>query len=312
VAGAESGTSPASQSIISSLFPRSRLTFALCVLMSANCLGTLIAFVVGGQVAARFYWRNAFFIVSAPGLLLCALLAMSIPRLRRAPASGPTGAGLRFWNTARFLWSRPSYRNTSIAYSLYMTSSYSVLLWTPAMLTRSFGIGSTEVGWIMGMAVGVVALAGSLILGWITQRLAIRDMRWNLWAVGLAAVIATPFMWAMLMTTSLPLFLLIGLAPLFVFHFHTGTSLTVIQSLAPTGMKSEASAIALLISSVISGSLGPFLAGVLSDVLHPYVGAQSLRYVFLLFSLCWPAAAWFYWRASQTLNQDLARVEDPS
>src|ERR1700741_3931689 len=91
-----------------------------------------------------------------------------------------------------------------------------------------------------------------------------------------------PFLWATLLSTDLPTVLLIGMVPALICNFHQGPSSTIIQSLAPPQMKSEASAMCILIISIIAGSLGPLAAGMLSDLLHSRFGADSLRYVFLI------------------------------
>lgn len=311
VAAGESGTLPASQSLVSSLFPRNRLTMALSVLLGAHALGTLIAFAAGGHAAQAFGWRMAFLVVSAPGILVLLLFTVTV-RDERIPAwTGPALAPIRATTLGpiKFLWSRPAYRNTCFAYALYMVGTYSILLWMPAYFARAFGLPTATIGWIMGIAVGVVGLGGSLLLGIVTQRLAARDLRWNLWAVGIAAVLGLPFLWATLLSTDLKIVFLIGLVPALICNFHQGPSITIIQRLAPLEMKSEASAFAILVVSLIAGSIGPLVAGVLSDLLHARFGSDSLRYTFLLMSLCWPAAAYFYWRAGRTVLTSVADVD---
>jgi predicted MFS family arabinose efflux permease len=312
VAAGEAGTLPASQSLISGLFPRRRLTIALSVLVAAHAVGTLIAFVAGGYAASHFGWRSAFLVISAPGLAICLLFALTVrdSRLERGPKTIVAQGQARPVGTIRFLWSRPAFRNTCFAYALYMVGTYSILLWMPAYFARSFGLDTKMIGWIMGIAVGGFGFGGGMALGWVTQRLAIRDMRWNLWAVGAAALIGLPFLWATLLSTNLTMVFLIGMVPALICNFHQGPSSAVIQSLAPPQMKSEASAMCILIISIIAGSLGPLAAGMLSDLLHSRFGADSLRYVFLIMSLCWPASAFFYWRASRTLHAGLATVAD--
>jgi predicted MFS family arabinose efflux permease len=311
VAAGEAGTLPASQSLISGLFPRSRLTIALSVLVSAHAVGTLIAFVAGGYAVAHFGWRDAFLVISAPGLVVCALFLFTVRDHKLVKPPRPAAVdGVKPVGTLRYLWSRPAYRNTCFAYALYMVGTYSILLWMPAYFSRSFGLETKTIGWIMGIAVGVFGFFGGMALGWLTQRFAVRDMRWNLWAVGLAALGGLPFLWATLLSTDLTMVFLIGMVPALICNFHQGPSITIIQSLAPPEMKSEASALCILIISIIAGSLGPLAAGVLSDLLNATYGADSLRYVFLIMSLCWPASAFLYWRASRTLHAGLASVAD--
>jgi MFS family permease len=302
VAAGEAGTLPASQSIVSDLFPPERRTFALSALSSAACLGTFLAFVIGGYLTAEFGWRIVFVLIGAPGLIVCALYLFTTREPAREKTAIPAPPPQSVWKNLAFLWSQRGFRRVCYAYSVYMTGALSIILWMPAFFARSYGLGPKEIGWVMGLSVGVLGFLGSYIFGWIAQRLARRDYRWNLWAVALAALCGTPFLWAMLLSQNLTLVLLIGIFPALICNFHQAPSIAVIQSLTPAHMRSEASALILTISSVVAASIGPFVAGAISDLMAAKMGEESLRYSLAIVSLTWPLAAFLFWWAARAVR----------
>jgi MFS family permease len=303
VAAGEAGTLPASQSIVSDMFPPDRRTFALSALTSATCLGTFLAFVIGGYLTDIVGWRVLFLLIGVPGLLVCAIFMLTtrerVRETRTAAASAQSIA-----KSLTFLWSQRAFRRVCYAYSTYMTGALTIILWMPAFFARSYGLGSASIGLVMGLSIGVMGFCGSYIFGWIAQRLARRDFRWNLWAVALAALCGTPFLWSMLFTSNLTLVFLLGAVPALICNFHQAPSIAVIQSLTPPEMRSEASALILTISSVVAASIGPFLAGAISDLMTARLGDESLRYSLGIVALTWPLAAFLFWWAARSISLD--------
>ena len=76
-------------------------------------------------------------------------------------------------------------------------------------------------------------------------------------------------------------------------------------------MRAVTSAIALLIINVIGLLLGPQVTGILSTMLEPQLGEESIRYSLLIVtSVILPWAAWHYVRAGRTIDRDLERATE--
>lgn len=89
-------------------------------------------------------------------------------------------------------------------------------------------------------------------------------------------------------------------------HFFYGPMVAVPQLLVPPSMRAFTSAVVLLTVNLIGLGLGPYVTGLISDVLINSYGLvnTSLRYalsVSVLFSL---VAAWLFWHASKFLLQE--------
>ena len=113
----EAGTGPASQSIITDLFPpesRGRAQAAYAVGVN---LGIMVAFLAGGWLAHRFGWRIAFVAVGLPGLLLAPFFFMR----GREPARrelGAAEAAPSMVECLRFLHGQRAYRWLVLGLSL--------------------------------------------------------------------------------------------------------------------------------------------------------------------------------------------------
>jgi hypothetical protein len=74
-------------------------------------------------------------------------------------------------------------------------------------------------------------------------------------------------------------------------------------------MRATSGALLLLIGNLIGLGLGPLAIGVLSDMLEPQFGQESLRYALLVAPAAAVIGAIFYFRAARTLRDDIARAE---
>lgn len=52
--------------------------------------------------------------------------------------------------------------------------------------------------------------------------------------------------------------------------------------LAPTHIRSTAMALQMLLNTILGVGIGPLLVGMLSDIMHPALGVESLRYALIL------------------------------
>jgi hypothetical protein len=70
--------------------------------------------------------------------------------------------------------------------------------------------------------------------------------------------------------------------PLFFFPMQLAPFSALVQGLVPLRMRSVSVAISLFISTVIAFGLGPQVTGIVSDLLAPTYGDESLRYGILV------------------------------
>lgn len=308
VAIGEGGTNPPSHSMIADLYPAGRRGTAMAIFALGPHLGLLLGFMLGGWVAELMGWRAAFVLAGLLGLLLA---CVSIRFLRELPtrrwlADETTLAGqapLRM--VVRSICRGAAMRHLFAGAAVFSMAAYAVVGWLPSFLMRSHSLTMATAASVVALCLGLLGGAGTLLGGMLADRLGEREPAWRLRCVALALVIMAPA-WAMifLVTESgIALSLLLAGACL---GFYLGPTFAMVQSLAEPATRATAAAILLLVMNVVGLGLGPVAVGVLSDVLTPELGSDSLRHALLLVPPLCLWAAYHYHAAAGAVAADLA------
>jgi MFS family permease len=304
----EAGGSPPAHSIISDYFPPERRATALGIFSLGVPLGILVGFLAGGWLDQTLGWRLAFVVVGLPGLLVAALVALTLrepPRglseqLQAPPGPAPTAA-----QVIRFLWRLRSFRHLSLGSALYAFVGYSVTTWAPSFLARSHGMEQGEIGTWLALIIGIGGGLGIYLGGRLADHFSARDPRGRLWVPTVALLLSFPFGFVIYTTSNTTLALALFTIPAFLGLMYQAPAFAVTQSLATPQMRSTAAAVLLFVINIIGLSLGPLLTGALSDALEPRLGDDSLRYALLIVSLALAWSAFHFHRAGRTLVADL-------
>ena len=307
----EAGCSPPAHSMIADMYPPEQRSTAMGIYTVGISAGIMLAFLLGGWVVQNIGWREAFFIVGLPGLLLALIVRVTVVEPQRGHSEGREAVSEQptFFRTLGFLWRRPSFAHMTIAAGLSSYVGYSVVSFLPSFLVRSFGMSPSEVGLYLGLIVGIIGGAGFFLGGYIADHLGQTDHRRALRFIGLTVLLtAIPYA-AMFLSDSWQAALLLFLVPAATANVYLAPVLSQAQGLVSLRMRAMASAVALLIINVIGLALGPLLTGMLSDGLEGRFGEESMRYALLLVtSIVLPWAAWHYVRAGRTIDADLAKA----
>lgn len=211
------------------------------------------------------------------------------------------GQGLAYRDPGTFgsiLGSR-AFMYTCVGFASLSFVTNGLAFWTAPLLIRSFDASPTRVGTLMGIAVAAGGWIGVTTGGLVSDRLKQRTPNGRV-ILGLATVVlSVPAMVLMLTAASLTaafiyFFFTVALVSLWI-----GPGAAAANELVPPGMRSTASAVYLLLNTLIGFALGPFAIGKISDVLSAagQSPADSLRYAMMLSMLFWAVSASFLWRA---------------
>ena len=310
----EAGTTPASLSIISDLFEKERRSLAMAIFSVGANVGMLAGFIIGGYVAVQYGWRQAFLIIGGPGVIVALVILFTMREPQRGLADGLATTAERprysLWSCARFLLSQPAYRNIVLGLSMMLLVATGVIAWLPSFLTRSHGMQADEVGRLLGLALGLAGPLGTIVLGGIVaDRLSRRDIRWGMWLVGIGALVLCPAYVLVIAAPTGSLAIAAYFIPALFGIFFQGPTAALSQAVSPVSMRATSGALLLLIGNLIGLGLGPLAIGVLSDMLEPQFGQESLRYALLVAPAAAVIGAIFYFRAARTLRDDIARAE---
>ena len=309
----EAGGSPPAHSIISDIFPPERRASALAFYSMGVNIGILFGFLAGGWLNEIFDWRTAFFVVGAPGLIIALIVRYTL----REPIRGLSEQRqvetqtVPFSNVLNLLMSRPAFKHMAFGAALNAFAGYSTSSWTASFMIRSHGMSTGELGTWLAMIMGFGGAVGVFAGGVIAERLARKDVRWYMWLPALTGLICVPFMVANYMVAGAYTALIVSIIPGILFNVYLGNTLAMTHGLVGLRMRALASAILFFILNLIGLGLGPWVIGLLSDLLAPTLGQESLRHamLYLLPAMMTWSGIHFY-LASRTLKEDLANAPD--
>jgi MFS family permease len=305
----EAGCSPPAHSLISDYFPLARRATALSIYALGIPIGGGIGFLAGGWLDEFFDWRMAFIVVGLPGVLLALIVKLTLKEPKRGTFDEPIAAGTpqpSVGQVLRFLNGLKSFRHMAIAASLHAFYGYGAAAFLAAFFRRSHDMDPGELGtWLASIAFTAGA-AGTFLGGYLSDRLGRRDERWYMWVPGLATLAFVPFAFLLYLSADPYIGLLLYFPGSILGGMWLGPTFAMTQTLVPPNMRATAAAILLFAINMIGLALGPQGVGILSDLLVPTFGNESLRYALLITVVGF--ALWsmiHYAMASRTLRADL-------
>lgn len=314
----EAGVMPTANSLIPYHFARSERARAMGIYMLAAPLAYLTGDMAVGWVNQFYGWRTTYLLVGPTGLLLATLAILTLRERRKSGVSVVVPHSLEqsskpvenLRQVAVSLWDNTTFRHLGIAYAVLTFTNAGIAQWQPAFLIRSFHLKTGEVGTWLGVLQAVGGLLGSYFGGvWASQRAANSERFQMRVAAVLGSILAVLLAGTYLANNKYMSFTFRGLS-IIVGNFATVPLLAVKQSIVPAHMRATSMALVFLLSYLIGGVLGPFAGGVLSDLLHPVAGEQSLRYALLLLTPGFLWASFHVWRASKTVVHDMRVAEE--
>jgi predicted MFS family arabinose efflux permease len=303
----EAGCSPPAHSMLADYFPTENRATALGIYSLGIPFGILFGFIAGGWLNEFFGWRVAFFIVGVPGLLLAILVRFTLREPPRGMAEGRVADEEQptIMETFRFLWSKRSFRHMAVGGGLTAFVGYGVITWVPSFLIRSYGMNTGDVGTYLGLILGIPGGIGIALGGYLADRYGARDTRWYLWIVSVALIASMPLFFGVYLSSTAFASLMFLILPILLGNFYQATTFSQTQGLVSLRMRSVAAAVLLFILNMIGLGAGPQAVGILSDVLQPSYGDESLRYALLILSTVQIWAAYHYYQAGKSLKDDL-------
>lgn len=311
VAAAESGASPASMSLITDLFPKEKRGTALGIFYTSTPLGLAIGFGLGGFIAAHFGWRAAFLFAGVPGLIISALLILTMREPQRGAQDGPRTGTAALVNSSmgallRLTWRRKTMLFLILAAVCMIIAQAGIGAFIAPFLIRVHGMPIDQVGGMVALAWGGGGLFGLPFGGMFADRVARAAPAHGPRFVALSALITAPLATAAFLAGD-P-FVALGLIFLasVVGHAYYGATFSIYLSVAPAAIRGAAGALLIVALNLIGYGVGPQMTGILSDVFAHAGVEQSLRWALVAASTVYFAAAAFFLASSFTVARDQA------
>jgi len=278
----EASLSPAAYSMITDYFPRAMLGRALSVYTVGVTMGSGLAYMIGGEVIAYVEslgvvsapllgtiegWQATFLAVGLPGLLVALLM---ITTVREPARKGLSSVGMAHASVADVLGFLNARRRAFLCHiigmSLYIMVVFSLNVWGPTYLIRTFGYSPAAAGWTTGLALMIGGTAGLLSGGLIADRWYARGNS-DAYArvIMLTALCLMPFALALGVVEQPAVGVGCLVIALFFSAFQGGVAGGVIQLMTPNEMRGQAVALYFLCANLLGLGFGPTVVAATTD-----------------------------------------------
>lgn len=304
----EAGGSPPAHAMISDYFPPQKRATAISFYSSGIYIGILIGFLMGGYLNQNLGWRTAFFVLGLPGIIFSILFYASVKEPRR----GATDENVKsaadthsFMQVLKFLYAKKTFVYLALATGLHTFCTYGLGNWSPSFLQRLHGLTSSEAGSLLGPIFGIGGAIGSFAGGFLADHFGKKDKRWYLKIPAYAIILSIPCAaGALFLQNTFLCAACLGLCML-LYSMYLGPSIAVAHGLVPASMRSLTSAILFFVLNLIGLGFGPLAVGMISDLLAPVLGAESLRWGMSIILIISVASTALFFAAAKKLVADL-------
>jgi MFS family permease len=305
VGAMEPGATPPAQSLIADYFPPHRRGFAIALSLAGGSMGYLMGLALGGFITAKLGWREAFLIAGAFGvaLAIATRFILAEPRLilgfpsARAREESSAGA-------IRQLFAKRSFLFTVAGISLFYFFSLGVTTFLPSLMMRTLNASLEQISVTWGVAIALANLLGTLIGGWLADRLGRRDVRWYAWLSAIACLAGAALYWLALASTHLGTFVAIEFVAELLLWTGTFATWPAMHAVCGNSRRGMAIAVAQFFYVLIGSGFGPLATGALSDALGPRFGPASLQHALNLMTLSLIPAAIAFCLSGRWLVRD--------
>ena len=302
----EAGGLPTTHALVAEHFPPERRASALSIIAIVAMLGVMSGTLFGGLLNDWLGWRKAFMIAGGPGLLLAAIVFISIREPGKIAAAGGKVPTLGMLQALKKLARRRSFLFISAGMACAALSEYAAQAWIPTYLIRHFGLTPGELGLRYSLLTGIPAVIGMLTGGLVVDRWVKRDPRASVWILILTFSFAIPMSLAFYLSDNLTVALGIQCIYSLFAGLYIGPNYALIQGLAGEKMRATAAAIYMLIVNFVGLGAGPLLAGMLSDFLSKQFAIEGLRWALCLMLSSSLVGLFLFLKAVRTVATDLA------
>ncbi len=303
----EAGCTPAAHSLIADRVPANKRASAMAFYALGIPAGSLLGMVIGGYLADQIGWRTAFLLVGMPGVLMALVVLALVRDPPRTPRTLGEGEALGLLATLKALAGSKTFVLVLAAGSACSFLSYGKTTWTTIFFQRSHAMTPSEVGFWFGLWGGIAGMVGTWLGGWLADRFGATDRRHVVTAPAIGMALAVPVAFAAYQATDWRVSLALIMVPNVLNSLYYGPVFSSVQGLVAPHQRAVASAMLLFCQNLLGLGLGPLFFGMISDLLKPEFGEESVRYVLYGAAFLGLVPATLFWLVRPRLTGELDR-----
>lgn len=275
----EATLSPAAYSMLGDYFPREKLGRAMAVYSIGVPLGSGIA-LVAGSLVVKFVtegpvvalpllgelapWRLTFLWIGLPGLLVAALIALTVREPKRLGEVSATPRG----EFLAFLRAHPAAIASHFSgMALVALVMYGAMAWIPQFLHRTYGMPVPQAGLWFGVATAACGACGLLLGGWMADNMYRRGFKdSHLRVIRLNAILLIPLFVGMALAPTVGIALALMILGMLLGTIHGGVAGAALQLITPNRLRARMVALYFLVANLVGLGLGPTAIALVTDL----------------------------------------------
>ena len=251
----EAAYAPAAQSMISGAFPQEDRARAQAVFAAGMLLGGVGGQALGGVVGQHYGWQYALFLVGLLGILP-GVAVFSLQEPARGPRSEVVPIGR--------LLSVPAFIAMIAAGTCITFASVSLLFWGVDFAVNYKEFSQSQASVDLSIIALIASVLGVLVGGYVADALQKRLNYGRLLAIGVAFLIAAPFLFVAIRSDEQWIVLAgMSIAGFFMSWYH-GPVTAVIHDMMPRRAHATSIGVYMFVTQLLGG-WGPHLLGKISD-----------------------------------------------
>lgn len=328
----EAGFTPPVVSLIADRFDADKRATVFSLIAVGVSVGGAVGAVVGGWIAQTYGWRMAFIVMGGPGLLLAALLWLTIGEPERRNAGDTTPP---FKQVLRRVGLSQSFVGFTIGSGMVALVGFGLNLFLIPLLMRRFGFDLKSAALTFALTFSMATALGGAIGGILADRFAAHHhKRYGLLPIW-ASMLALPLYLAAIYQDDWRIMAGLLFAATFCLYAFLPTIMTVTQRLVEPRMRATASAIHAFGQTVFGLGIGSAFLGWMSDrlarrsfgseyaetcqaandqlpsALCEAASGTGLQQALLLLGLFLILAIAFFWVAARSIAGEIEAIEGP-
>ncbi|PIS46937.1 MAG: MFS transporter [Elusimicrobia bacterium CG08_land_8_20_14_0_20_51_18] len=238
-------------------------------------VGSAIGYLLGGYFGHKYGWREAFYIVAVPGILL-GFIALSLKetpqRENRTPAS---------FSEYKKLFKNRTYLLIAFSKAIGTFSVGGLAAWMPTYYVRNWDLTVAEAGFKFGLITVAAGILGNVAGGFLADWFRKYNKR-SYFIVGyMSFFLSVPFAVLSLDASTLNASLAYVFVCEFFIFMHSGPYHAAIVEVTPVNIRSMAFALDIFIIHAFGDAVSPLIVGYVSDK-HGLVIAIFFAAIYLL------------------------------